>query len=193
LWVLGESGFKRKGYFVEFGATNGVAASNTWLLENFFDWNGILVEPNLSYHAELVGNRTCNIDSRVVWDESNKTVSFLQLSKPYLSVAKQDLRLLKKEELENLTQIDVETITLTELLKQYEAPHEIDFISVDVEGSEERVLRAFFHDREYIVNLFSIEHNYRDPNESLLRFMLAQGYERVYPEHSGRDYWLRRV
>ncbi|GIT91759.1 hypothetical protein JANAI62_22160 [Jannaschia pagri] len=40
-----QTGFKRGGYFVEFGATDGVTLSNTWLLEMSFGWSGILADP----------------------------------------------------------------------------------------------------------------------------------------------------
>jgi hypothetical protein len=42
LFVLSELNLKRNGFFVEFGATNGVDLSNTALLEREFGWNGIL-------------------------------------------------------------------------------------------------------------------------------------------------------
>ena len=42
LWVCYELGEKRDGFFVEFGATNGVKNSNTWLLETKLGWKGIL-------------------------------------------------------------------------------------------------------------------------------------------------------
>ena len=48
LWVSYELGEKQDGFFVEFGATNGLANSNTWLLEKKYGWKGILAEPNCS-------------------------------------------------------------------------------------------------------------------------------------------------
>jgi hypothetical protein len=42
LFVLSETHYKRNGYFVEFGAANGIDLSNTYLLETEFSWSGIL-------------------------------------------------------------------------------------------------------------------------------------------------------
>ena len=62
LFVLNELNYKRNGFFVEFGATNGVDLSNTYLLENKFDWEGILSEPAKVWHEDLVNNRKCKIN-----------------------------------------------------------------------------------------------------------------------------------
>ncbi len=48
LFALGER--RGKGYFVEFGATDGRELSNTYLLEQAFGRNGIVAEPNPAYH-----------------------------------------------------------------------------------------------------------------------------------------------
>jgi hypothetical protein len=45
LFVLSECQFKENGFFIEFGATNGVDLSNSHILETKFKWNGILAEP----------------------------------------------------------------------------------------------------------------------------------------------------
>jgi hypothetical protein len=42
--ALSYVGTERPGYFVEFGATNGLVRSNTYILEKNFGWNGILCE-----------------------------------------------------------------------------------------------------------------------------------------------------
>ena len=46
LWALYEMDGKTGGYFVEFGATNGITMSNSHLLEHHHGWQGIVAEPN---------------------------------------------------------------------------------------------------------------------------------------------------
>lgn len=53
LFALSYLDFKKNGYFVEFGATNGVDLSNTYLMEKEFGWNGILAEPAVVWHKDL--------------------------------------------------------------------------------------------------------------------------------------------
>ena len=62
IFVLFSLSWKRNGYFVEFGATNGVDLSNTYLLEKNFNWNGILAEPAKVWHKDLVSNRNVSVD-----------------------------------------------------------------------------------------------------------------------------------
>ncbi len=77
LWVCYELSEKRDGFFVEFGSTNGLKNSNTWLLEKKFGWSGILAEPNPIWHPELAANRNVSIDHRCVSSQSHNTVTFI--------------------------------------------------------------------------------------------------------------------
>ena len=51
--MLERSAHKRHGFFVEFGATDGVRLSNTYLLETGFGWTGICAEPNPKMYAQF--------------------------------------------------------------------------------------------------------------------------------------------
>jgi len=77
LWVCFELGERTDGFFVEFGATNGVKNSNTWLLETKLGWKGILAEPNPIWHLDLALNRSVYIEHRCVSSVSGNVVSFV--------------------------------------------------------------------------------------------------------------------
>lgn len=85
LFVLYQTNLKRNGFFVEFGATDGVSLSNTYLLEKHFQWNGIVAEPGRSWHEKLEGNRNCIVDKRCVWRSSGEVVDFADASVHELS------------------------------------------------------------------------------------------------------------
>ena len=57
LFVLSRLSFMERGYFVEFGATNGYELSNTYLLETKKHWSGIFAEPARCWHGQLEKNR----------------------------------------------------------------------------------------------------------------------------------------
>ena len=76
LFVLSELEFKRNGFFVEFGAANGIDLSNTYLLEKEFNWTGILAEPAKYWHSELKRNRSAFISDKCVWVDSTSTLTF---------------------------------------------------------------------------------------------------------------------
>ncbi|MDA1332555.1 MAG: hypothetical protein O3A65_08790 [Proteobacteria bacterium] len=76
LFALYSLSWKRGGYIVELGATNGVNLSNTYLLEKDFGWNEILAEPAKVWHIYLVSNRSAAVDFDWVWEESGQSLPF---------------------------------------------------------------------------------------------------------------------
>ena len=47
----------KNGVFIEVGAHDGLSQSNTMLLEEFYNWKGILVEPSSNIFKRLCNNR----------------------------------------------------------------------------------------------------------------------------------------
>src|SRR6056300_1166462 len=65
--------------FFEFGATNGIDLSNSYTLERYLNWKGVLSEPSPQWHDELKKNRPyANIISECIWSESNKEINFFE-------------------------------------------------------------------------------------------------------------------
>ena len=64
--------------FLEFGATDGIDLSNTYWLETFHNWNGLLSEPSTQWHEKLEQNRPNTLlIKECIWSESNKKLDFL--------------------------------------------------------------------------------------------------------------------
>jgi len=193
LWVLHETRHKRNGYFVEFGAADGINLSNTCLLERDFDWRGILAEPNPAWHAALRQNRKAAIDLRCVFGRSGEHVAFAATQHPELAtIVGYESNDGHRQARRDHTIVEVETVSLNDLLDQHGAPRDIDYISVDTEGSELDILQVFDFKR-WNVTLFSVEHNGTGLEQGLDRLMQRHGYERRYPGISKFDAWYRKV
>ena len=67
-WVIYELQFKRNGFFVEIGASDGVMSSNTFMLEKEFAWTGVLAEPHPVTGPRLRDNRSCYISKSMCID-----------------------------------------------------------------------------------------------------------------------------
>ena len=78
IFVVANTKYKKNNFFVEFGATDGITISNTHLLEKELNWNGILIEPASIWHDSLKKNRSCIIDKRCIFSESELSFRFLE-------------------------------------------------------------------------------------------------------------------
>lgn len=189
LFVLFQTGEKRGGYFVEFGAGDGLFLSNTHLLEKQFGWSGILAEPARAWHPRLQQTRGCSIDHRCVWDRSGERLEFNETAEPEYSTVVQysasDRHSAKREKGHRYL---VETVSLIDLLQRNKAPRLIDYLSIDTEGSELEILKAFDFDR-YDVRLISVEHNYTGIRLDICRLLQSQGFTRKFETVSQWDDW----
>ena len=198
VWALYETDFKQDGFFIEFGATNGIDGSNTYLLQKNYYWHGILVEPNPDCIIDLTLNR---LDSRIdiinkcVHTVSGQKVEFLVTNEPDLSTIKgygQDEHTQKRK---NAKTVVADTISLHDLLDLY-APSIVDYLSIDTEGSEYDILNAYFKgSSDHKINMITVEHNYTPARELLSQLLTENGYIRVFTEFSRWDdfYILKEI
>ena len=193
LWVLHETQRKRGGFFIEFGAADGLGGSNTLLLEREFGWRGILAEPNPIWRDDLRRNRAAQIDYRCVFRRTGDRVKFAATRYPFFSTmadftSSDDHAKLRAEH----HIVEVETVSLNDLLADHNAPRAIDYVSIDTEGSELAILEEFDFSR-WDVKLFSIEHNLTAQEQAIDRLMLRHGFERRYARYPVIDAWYRKV
>jgi FkbM family methyltransferase len=187
--ALSQVGIERPGFFVEFGATNGLSLSNTYLLEKNFGWKGILCEPAQEWHEELTRNRSCAIDTRCVYSSTGQKINFSQATIGELSTITSFMnsdvnRSIRKK----AATYEVETVTLEDLLSAHNAPRSIDFLSIDTEGSEFEILKAFDFSK-YSFGLICVEHNFTKNRGKIYELLTANGYLQVHVEFSSFDDW----
>lgn len=193
LFVLSELNYKQNGFFVEFGATNGIDLSNTYLLETDFGWNGILAEPATLWHNDLDRNRKAIIDKRCIWKRSGETLTFNEASCTELSTidSLRDGDHLAKAR-EGGKKYSVQTVSLSDLLREHRAPKEIDYLSIDTEGSEFDILENFDFN-EYKFKIITCEHNFSPLREKLDALFQKNGYQKKYEHLSSCDDWWVRI
>jgi FkbM family methyltransferase len=199
LFALNETrGSSGRKFFVEFGATNGVTQSNTWLLEKILGWDGIVAEPAQIWHKALKENRSCSIDTRCVSTRTGDRIAFLEVAniKSKSSAELSSVRSYADNgdaasalRLENSREYLVETVSLNDLLQSHGAPQVIDYMSVDTEGSELDILGSFDFEK-YKVRVISVEHNYRpDYRRAIFELLSSKGFVRKYSDVSRFDDW----
>lgn len=190
VFALVANGFKRGGYFVEFGATNGKSISNTYVLEKEFGWTGIVAEPAKCWHEDLRRNRSCEVEYDCVWKETGAELEFKETGAAELSTisdfSEADLHSRSRRKAVSYT---VKTVSLLDMLARHGAPREIDFLSVDTEGSELDILQAFDFSKHRF-NAITVEHNYTEQRAAIRALLEQNGYRNVAAGASGYDDWF---
>lgn len=142
-WVVEFFHGKRDGYFVDIGAYDGKQISNSYVLEKELGWNGLCIEPSIVMFNKLRKNRSCQLVCRAAYNE-NTVVMFDEIGVSGCIHPKGKFK--------------VQANTMDVILSEVNAPRVIDYISLDTEGSEYKVLQGFPFDKHEVI-LWTIEHN----------------------------------
>jgi FkbM family methyltransferase len=163
------------GFYIECGANDGVDQSNTWHFEKIKNWHGILIEAHPEIFRELKKNR----------DKRNILVNKFLVSNNYKSqrvnISNNDL--MSKFSTTNEGSSFSTSATLTEVLKNSNAPKLIDLFSLDVEGYEFEVLEGIDF-KNFKFKYFLIETNNFN---NLNNYLNAKKYKFI-DKFSNHDY-----
>jgi FkbM family methyltransferase len=189
IFVINELSYKENGYFIEFGGANGIDLSNSYMLEAEYNWTGIIAEPGKKWHQELFRNRKCIIETRCVWSATGERLLFNQTDVAELST----IDAFSNSDNHSKARVvgekyDVDTISLIDLLDYHAAPKDIDYLSIDTEGSEYEILKAFDF-KKYNIKIITCEHNYTPSREKINSLLTSNGYEQKYQNISHFDDW----
>lgn len=183
---LNENVFKGMtgGFFLEMGADDGIAGSNTLFFEQELGWSGICVEPRKEAYTKLVKNRKC-LTANVGIALENKEKDFLEIKgygeqtsgiRDYMD--ERHIERVRKELAEKGGSAEVVTvscITLNDLFKQFKIAR-IDYFSLDTEGGEFELLRSIDYSKIKI-RCISVENNYHEPH--IEKFLKTKGYQKL--------------
>ena len=148
-----------------------------------------MAEPAKNWHSDIAKNRTSKIDYRCVWEKTGEELEFLETPHGELST----IAMFKDKDgnrggRQKGEKYNVDTISLNDLLKFHNAPQEIDYVSIDTEGSELTILNAFDFSKHKI-KVMTVEHNYTLDREKINKLLDAQGFQHVFPMFSKYDDW----
>ena len=182
--------------FLEFGATDGYSLSNSYLLENSLNWKGVLSEPSPQWHDTLKMNRkNSKIITDCIWRETGKKLDFFVSDIGEYSTIndyiENDIKSLPGNTFARKKGgkiISVETISLNDVVKNYFNDVCPSYVSIDTEGSEYEILKAFDLDK-YKPKLFTIEHNFTENESKIDEHLITNGYVRIFRKLTTFDAW----
>ena len=182
--------------FLEFGATDGIDLSNTYVLEKNFGWNGSLSEPSPQWHKNLKNNRpNSNIITKCIWSKSGEVLDFFESDVGVLSTISEykesDKVSIPGNTIERVRSgklVKVETISLNDVIHKSFNSVAPSYISIDTEGSEYEILR-FFNFKKFRPVVFTIEHNFTEIENKIDGLMFENDYIRIFKEFTAFDAW----
>ena len=164
-WVTKEVfNFKRKGFFVDLAATDGVHENNTFFLEKRLGWKGICIEPNKNFYKKLIKNRSAKCLCQIISNKKSN-VEYLAnggiggiIGDEFDNNEKKRKKLIQKAK-KNGNIEKRETSSFVDVLKKTKMPKRIDYLSLDVEGAEYEIMKSIDYKKIRINNIiFEAKH-----------------------------------
>lgn len=189
---------RREGTFLDIGAYDGVTGSNTYFFERNLGWTGVCFEPSPGQFQKLIQNRKTRCVNACLSNYEGEA-QFLDVVEGLTmmgglteSYDRQALDMLHTRTGQRLEHRTVKVLRLSSFLKDAGIT-DIDYCSIDVEGSEMNILRDLDFDLTRI-EVFSVENN-NENNHDIKDFLEAAGYlfvarvgaDEIYRRHPGRQ------
>ena len=153
---------KKKGYFIEIGAYDGIIGSNCYYFEKYLGWSGIAIEPSPFQFEKLKKNRKCKLINKAISHEI-KEVEFLEVIEGLTQMSgindesfKENLDIISNNKISKTKSYNLKTLTFDQIVPKN---FDIDYISIDIEGSEMNLLNSIDFD-SYNIKVISVENNF---------------------------------
>jgi FkbM family methyltransferase len=190
------------GFFVELGANDGIKQSNTYYFEKYRGWIGVLIEPAPNNYLLCKKNRSpktkvyCNACTSFDYKEKFVEIIYSNLMSVSLNLetdlnnTTEHIRIGKKylDKSEDNFIFGAVAKPLNDILINANAPKKIDFLSLDVEGSEIEVLKGIDYSM-FSFNYICVES--RNKN-TIYSFLKEKGYLLI-DQLSEKDYLFKKL
>lgn len=186
-WVIKEIfNYKQNGYFVDLAASDGITINNTWVLEKHLNWDGICIEPNMIFYDSLIKIRNCLASNFVIDKNDDDMVDFRSDNMWSGGIVDHDTdnnKSFRAGQLKKAVIYQRKTKKLETLLNESNAPEVIDYLSLDVEGAETRILKGFSFNKYTFLSM-TIER----PTLELEKVLFDNGYVFVRKSKKGNEF-----
>lgn len=191
MWVSEMNDCQRDKFYIDIGAFDGEMISNTNLLDKKYGWKGICIDP----YPKNMESRTCKVDTSVLYDKTGETVTFRNAGNSALSGIDTHIKDSPPHDRDTRgSPTSMHTTTsAADTFKKYDIPSTVDYLNMDVEGAELKILQGMVTDKVFDKHCFrtiTIEHNFVEPNRTEIRKLLeSQGYI-YYGTEDFDDYYI---
>jgi FkbM family methyltransferase len=171
---------KKKGFFLDIGAHDGISFSNSYFFEKNRGFNGICFEPNPVVFDQLKKNRLCTI-MNVCIGANDEFLEFMKISgygemlsgiissydEQHIARIEESIKMYGgQKEIITVKSVNVSNLDVLQNKK-------IDFCSIDTEGNEINILKTIDFKKLHI-NVFAVENNYDSQEQR--QILLDNGY-----------------
>ena len=172
--------FKNKidGFFVDIGAADGIKFSNSKFFEEI-GWKGICIEPNPKAFDDLIKVRTNRCVKKAVSDKV-ETAKFFQITEgpeqlsglvdEFTEDAIYRINNDLQQNPSDFEYIEVECDLFENIVDQTK----IDFLSLDTEGNELKILQSIDFNK-FDIEIITVENN--DYDDKFIDFLIPKGYK----------------
>ena len=154
---------KKKGFFVEIGAFDGIEGSNCFYFEKVQEWDGIAVEASKIQFNKLKKNRKCKLFNEAI-NSKEKDVEFIEIQEGLTQMSGIDdenyiaKEFISKDPNSKIGKFNTKTVTFEKIVPTNAI---IDYLSLDIEGGEMDLLESIDFSK-YKIKVISVENNIPD-------------------------------
>ena len=180
--VFNRNAHINRGFFIEFGARNGVDDSNTHYFEKALNWRGVLLEAIPSEQRDIAQSRPRSaVINGAVCEGDSATFLVAKISGLNGMASDYDpVRIHSSDLFGDQQKLTVKCRTLRQVVKEFGIKR-VNYMSVDTEGSELQALMTFPFG-EIVVDVVGVEVLLGTPErqikeKAVIDFMASQDYE----------------